>query len=42
MIRAVKTGAKPEQLDIDRYLDITAQWGVSPALEKKLSALNIR
>lgn len=42
MIRAVKTGAKPEQSDIDRYLDITAQWGVSPALEKKLSALNIR
>lgn len=42
MIRAVKTGAKPEQLDIDRYLDITAQWGVTPALEKKLSALNIR
>lgn len=42
MIRAVKTGAKPEQLDIDRYLDLTAQWGVSPALEKKLSALNIR
>ena len=42
MIRAVKTGAKPEQLDIDRYLEITAQWGVNPALEKKLSTLNIR
>ena len=42
MIRAVKTGAKREQLDIDRYLDITAPWGVRPALEKKLSALNIR
>ena len=42
MIRAVKTDAKPEQLDIDRYLEITAQWGVKPALEKKLSTLNIR
>ena len=42
MIRAVKTAAKPEQLDIDRYLEITAQWGVKPALEKKLSTLNIR
>lgn len=42
MIRAVKTDAKPEQLDIDRYLEITAQWGVNPALEKKLSTLNIR
>lgn len=42
MIRAVKTDAKPEQLDIDRYLEITAQWGVKPALEKKLSMLNIR
>ena len=42
MIRAVKTDAKPKQLDIDRYLEITAQWGVQPALEKKLSTLNIR
>jgi len=42
MIRAVKTDAKPEQLDIDRYLEITAQWGVTPALEKKLSMFNIR
>jgi SAM-dependent methyltransferase len=42
MIRAVKTDAKPEQLDIDRYLEITAQWDVKPALEKKLSTLNIR
>ena len=42
MIRAVKTDAKPEQLDIDRYLEITAQWGIKPALEKKLSTLNIR
>lgn len=42
MIRAVKTDAKPEQIDIDRYCEITAQWGVTPALEKKLSTLNIR
>jgi SAM-dependent methyltransferase len=42
MIRAVKTDAKPEQIDIDRYCEITAQWGVKPALEKKLSPLNIR
>ena len=42
MIRAVKTDAKPDQLDIDRYLEITAQWGIAPVLEKKLSTLNIR
>ncbi len=42
MIRAVKTDAKPEQIDIDRYCEMNAQWGVKPALEKKLSTLNIR
>lgn len=42
MIRAIKTGARPEQIDIDRYCEMTAQWGVKPALEKKLSTLNIR
>ena len=42
MIRAVKTGAKAEKLDIERYLEITAQWGVTPVLEKKLPTLNIR
>lgn len=42
MIRAVKTDAKPEQLEIDRYREMTAQWSVEPALEKKLSTLNIR
>jgi hypothetical protein len=42
MIRAVKTDAKPDQIDIDRYLEITAQWGITPVLEKKLSTLNIR
>lgn len=42
MIRAVKTGAKADQLDIDRYLQFTGQWGVNPALEKKIPTLNIR
>lgn len=42
MIRAVKTDGKPERIDIDRYLEITAQWGLTPALEKKLPTLNIR
>jgi hypothetical protein len=42
MIRAVKTDAKPDALDIQRYVEMSSQWGVIPALEKKLSALNIR
>jgi hypothetical protein len=42
MIRAVKTDAKPDTLDIDRYREITAQWGITPALEQKLLTLNIR
>jgi SAM-dependent methyltransferase len=42
MIRAVKTDAKPDKLDVARYLEITAQWAITPALEKKLPTLNIR
>ena len=42
MIRAVKTDAQPDKLDVDRYLEMTAQWGLRPALEKKLPTLNIR
>ena len=42
MIRAVKTGAKPDALDISRYTEMTNQWGVVPALEKKIPSLNIR
>jgi SAM-dependent methyltransferase len=42
MIRAVKTGAKPDALDIARYTEMTNQWGVVPALEKKIPSLNIR
>jgi SAM-dependent methyltransferase len=41
MIRAVKTGAQPDALDIDRYRDITTQWGVVPALSKKISTFTI-
>jgi SAM-dependent methyltransferase len=42
MIRAVKTDAKPDAIDIARYLEMSSQWGVIPALEKKLPTLNIR
>ena len=42
MIRAVKTDAKPDAIDIQRYLEMSSQWGVIPALEKKLPTLNIR
>jgi SAM-dependent methyltransferase len=42
MIRAVKTDAKPDSLDIQRYVEMSSQWGVTPALEKKLPTLNIR
>jgi len=41
MIRALKTGAKPDALDIARYREITTQWAITPALEKKLPTLNI-
>ena len=41
MIRAVKTGAQPDALDIERYRDITTQWGVVPALSKKISTFTI-
>lgn len=41
MIRAVKTDAKPDAIDVERYREICAQWGITPALEKKLPTLNI-
>ena len=41
MIRAIKTGAKPDALDIDRYREITAQWAIVPALSKKISTFSI-
>ncbi len=42
MIRAVKTDAKPDAIDTQRYLEMTTQWAVIPALEKKRPTLNIR
>ena len=41
MIRAVKTGAQPEAIDIDRYREITSQWGIVPALSKKIPTFTI-
>ena len=41
MIRAVKTGAQAEALDLDRYREITTQWGLVPALAKKISTFPI-
>ncbi len=37
MIRAVHTGAKPDQIDVERYLELVAQWGVEPALALRLA-----
>ena len=33
LIRAVRTGAPAERASWDAYRDLTAQWGVTPALE---------
>jgi len=41
MIRAVKTGAQPEAIDIDRYREITSQWSIVPALSKKIPTFTI-
>lgn len=41
MIRAVKTGAKPDAIDINRYREICAQWGITPALASRLPTFNI-
>ena len=37
MIRATKTGAKPEQIDVVRYKEMLAQWNVVPALAQRLA-----
>lgn len=37
MIRAVKTGAEPEQGEVERYDAMVSQWGVTPVLEAKLN-----
>ena len=36
LIRAVRTGAPPLANDIDRYREICTQWGIAPALEKRV------
>jgi SAM-dependent methyltransferase len=41
MLRAVKTGAHADSLDIDRYREITTQWGIVPALSKKIPTFTI-
>jgi SAM-dependent methyltransferase len=37
MIRATKTGAKPEAIDVSRYKEMLAQWNVKPALAQRLA-----
>lgn len=37
MIRAVRTSAKAEQIDIDRYLEMLEKWDIAPALATRLS-----
>ncbi len=37
MIRATKTGAKPEPIDIARYKEMLAQWNVNPVLAQRLA-----
>jgi SAM-dependent methyltransferase len=37
MIRATKTGTKPEPIDIARYKEMLAQWNVNPALAQRLA-----
>lgn len=41
MIRAVKTDAAPDAVDIDRYRQICAQWAITPALASRLPTFNI-
>ena len=41
MIRAVKTDAKPDAIDISRYREICAQWRITPALATRLPTFNI-
>jgi SAM-dependent methyltransferase len=37
MIRATKTGAKPDANDVARYKEMLAQWKVQPALAQRLA-----
>ncbi len=36
IIRAIKTGAKPDPSDIERYKELVAIWSVTPALSAML------
>ena len=37
MIRATKTGAKPDAIDVTRYKEMLAEWNVQPALAQRLA-----
>ena len=37
MIRATKTGAKPDVIDVTRYKEMLAEWNVQPALAQRLA-----
>jgi len=41
MIRALKTEAEPDAIDIQRYREMCNQWGVTPVLESKITSLII-
>jgi len=38
MIRAIKTGAKPDPIDVERYQEMVALWSVQPALAQRLAS----
>ena len=37
MIRAVKTGSKPDAIESERYREMAKEWGVTPVLEGKIN-----
>jgi SAM-dependent methyltransferase len=41
MIRAVKTGASPEQIDFERYEEMIKLWKITPALAQRVLINNI-
>lgn len=38
MIRAIKTGAKPDPIDVERYQEMVTLWRVQPALAQRLAS----
>jgi hypothetical protein len=42
MIRAVKTGAKPDAQDVKRYEEMITMWKVKPALAERLEKELVR